>query len=154
MVLGTHTSGSEQNYLMVATTRIPHPEAEIDARKYDDEKGGALSRLPHASDRIPVALTLPWRRAAPSLALSQSWAALACPRPRWGSPSRCATTVKSTGASSQLFPSPPLPRPSLTAFRSQGKALPAEPVPDRDQDGVRRRAGVRPDQAPVRAGEQ
>jgi histone-binding protein RBBP4 len=39
MVLGTHTSDSEPNYLMVAEVTLPSPEAEIDARKYDDERG-------------------------------------------------------------------------------------------------------------------
>ena len=39
MLLGTHTSGEEQNYLMVATVNLPKPETEIDVRKYDDEKG-------------------------------------------------------------------------------------------------------------------
>jgi histone-binding protein RBBP4 len=39
MLLGTHTSNSEPNYLMVADVILPTPEAEIDARKYDDERG-------------------------------------------------------------------------------------------------------------------
>lgn len=39
LVLGTHTSGSEQNYLMVANVNLPVPGAEIDNRTYDDEKG-------------------------------------------------------------------------------------------------------------------
>ena len=39
MILGTHTSAGEQNYLMVANVRLPSPDAEVDARKYDDEKG-------------------------------------------------------------------------------------------------------------------
>lgn len=37
IVLGTHTSDGEQNYLMLATVRLPHIDQEIDARKYDDE---------------------------------------------------------------------------------------------------------------------
>uniref|UniRef100_A0A7S1UI47 Histone-binding protein RBBP4 N-terminal domain-containing protein n=1 Tax=Phaeomonas parva TaxID=124430 RepID=A0A7S1UI47_9STRA len=38
LILGTHTSG-EMNYLMLAHVHLPLPEAEIDARRYDDEKG-------------------------------------------------------------------------------------------------------------------
>ena len=41
LVLGTHTSDAEQNYLMIAEARIPNEDAEIDARKYDDERGEA-----------------------------------------------------------------------------------------------------------------
>ncbi|DAZ93012.1 TPA: hypothetical protein N0F65_011305 [Lagenidium giganteum] len=37
LLLGTHTSGAEQNYLMVAEVRLPLEDTEIDARKYDDE---------------------------------------------------------------------------------------------------------------------
>jgi histone-binding protein RBBP4 len=43
MLLGTHTSNSEPNYLMVADVTLPTPEAEIDARKYDDERGEVVS---------------------------------------------------------------------------------------------------------------
>lgn len=39
LILGTHTSGTEPNYLMVADVTLPSPDAEIDARKYDDERG-------------------------------------------------------------------------------------------------------------------
>lgn len=37
LLLGTHTSGDEMNYLMVAEVRLPLEDTEIDARKYDDE---------------------------------------------------------------------------------------------------------------------
>ncbi|GAB9468789.1 Histone-binding protein rbbp4 [Globisporangium polare] len=37
LLLGTHTSGSEQNHLMIAEVRLPLEDTEIDARKYDDE---------------------------------------------------------------------------------------------------------------------
>ena len=40
MVLGTHTADNEPNYLMIATVRLPNEDAEIDARKYDEERGG------------------------------------------------------------------------------------------------------------------
>ena len=51
LLLGTHTSGSEPDYLMVADVILPTAEAEIDARKYDDERkevggfGGALNKV-------------------------------------------------------------------------------------------------------------
>ena len=40
LILGTHTSESEQNYLMIAEVRLPLEDTEIDARKYDEERGG------------------------------------------------------------------------------------------------------------------
>ena len=40
MILGTHTSDSEPNYLQIATVRLPNEEAENEAKKYDDGKGG------------------------------------------------------------------------------------------------------------------
>ena len=41
MVLGTHTTEGEQNYLMIAEAKLPNEDAEVDARKYDDERGEA-----------------------------------------------------------------------------------------------------------------
>jgi len=41
LVLGTHTTDGEQNYLMIAEARLPNEDAEIDNRKYDDERGEA-----------------------------------------------------------------------------------------------------------------
>jgi hypothetical protein len=40
VILGTHTNKAETNYLMVATVRLPREDAEIDASKYDEERGG------------------------------------------------------------------------------------------------------------------
>ena len=40
LVLGTHTSGVETNYLIVASVRLPLEDTEIDATRYDDERGG------------------------------------------------------------------------------------------------------------------
>lgn len=51
LLLGTHTSQGEQNYLLVANVNLPLPDAEIDVRKYDDEKnelggfGGVNSKV-------------------------------------------------------------------------------------------------------------
>lgn len=51
LLLGTHTSGSEQNHLMVAEVRLPLEDTEIDARKFDDEaqgpSRGGLLRSPY-----------------------------------------------------------------------------------------------------------
>jgi len=41
LVLGTHTTDGEQNYLMIAEAKLPNEDAEFDARKYDDERGEA-----------------------------------------------------------------------------------------------------------------
>ena len=40
LILGTYAGGSEQNHLMIADVLLPLPELEIDARRYDDERGG------------------------------------------------------------------------------------------------------------------
>ncbi|KAL5210809.1 hypothetical protein ABZP36_006432 [Zizania latifolia] len=37
MVLGTHTSDNEPNYLMIAQVQLPLDDAEADARHYDDD---------------------------------------------------------------------------------------------------------------------
>ncbi|KAJ3674517.1 hypothetical protein LUZ60_005133 [Juncus effusus] len=39
MVLGTHTSDNEPNYLMLAQVQLPVEDAEGDARQYEDEQG-------------------------------------------------------------------------------------------------------------------
>ena len=41
LILGTHTTDGEQNYLMIAEVKLPNEDAEVDARKYDDERGEA-----------------------------------------------------------------------------------------------------------------
>lgn len=46
LLLGTHTSGSEQNYLLIAEVKLPNEDAEIDVRQYDEEHGGKLVRYP------------------------------------------------------------------------------------------------------------
>ena len=37
LLLGTHTTAGEPNYLMVATCTVPTENAQIDMREYDDE---------------------------------------------------------------------------------------------------------------------
>lgn len=39
LILGTHTSDNEQNYLMLAEVHLPLEDSELDARQYDDERG-------------------------------------------------------------------------------------------------------------------
>eukprot|EP00055_Hartaetosiga_balthica_P003570 m.8261 g.8261 ORF g.8261 m.8261 type:complete len:453 (+) comp3068_c0_seq1:88-1446(+) len=39
IILGTHTSATEPNYLLIANVQLPNPDANVDARKYDDERG-------------------------------------------------------------------------------------------------------------------
>lgn len=36
IILGTHTSGAEQNYLLIADVKMPSSDAEIDPRQYDE----------------------------------------------------------------------------------------------------------------------
>eukprot|EP01089_Gocevia_fonbrunei_P011814 TRINITY_DN2607_c0_g1_i1.p1 TRINITY_DN2607_c0_g1~~TRINITY_DN2607_c0_g1_i1.p1 ORF type:complete len:425 (+),score=108.49 TRINITY_DN2607_c0_g1_i1:127-1275(+) len=40
LILGTHTSDAEQNYLMIAEVRLPLEDATFDSRNYDDQKEG------------------------------------------------------------------------------------------------------------------
>lgn len=39
MLIGTHTSDNDQNYVQIASVMLPNENSEIDTRKYDDEKG-------------------------------------------------------------------------------------------------------------------
>ncbi|KAJ7552088.1 hypothetical protein O6H91_06G041400 [Diphasiastrum complanatum] len=39
LILGTHTSDDEPNYLMLAEVQLPLEDVETDARQYDDERG-------------------------------------------------------------------------------------------------------------------
>ena len=39
LILGTHTSDNEPNYLMLAEVHLPLEDSEYDARQYDDERG-------------------------------------------------------------------------------------------------------------------
>lgn len=73
VVLGTHTADNEQNMLIVAKVRLPNEDAEIDARKYDEQEGGtARVQMPQA--RTP-STTLD--------CLAQSWAAMEALSGRW-----------------------------------------------------------------------
>jgi len=39
LLLGTHTSDGAQNHLMIARVKLPSEDTQLDARKYDDERG-------------------------------------------------------------------------------------------------------------------
>eukprot|EP01135_Chromosphaera_perkinsii_P001969 Nk52_evm16s215 gene=Nk52_evmTU16s215 len=39
VILGTHTSSAEQNYLMIAQVMLPNDSSSVDGKKYDEEKG-------------------------------------------------------------------------------------------------------------------
>jgi hypothetical protein len=40
MLIGTHTSDNDQNYLQIATVQLPRPDLAADSRKFDEERGG------------------------------------------------------------------------------------------------------------------
>ena len=62
MILGTHTSDNEPNYLMLAQVQLPLEDAEYDARQYDDEHGEiggfGCAGGKVASDRLPLLSSL------------------------------------------------------------------------------------------------
>mmetsp|Transcript_16222 Transcript_16222/g.31404 ORF Transcript_16222/g.31404 Transcript_16222/m.31404 type:complete len:438 (+) Transcript_16222:176-1489(+) len=39
LLMGTHTADGNQNHLLIARVRLPNEDTNIDARKYDDERG-------------------------------------------------------------------------------------------------------------------
>ena len=52
LLIGTHTSGNDTNYLQIAEVQLPNAPSEQDARRYDEDKeeiggygGGAECRL-------------------------------------------------------------------------------------------------------------
>lgn len=40
LLLGTHTSGQDQDYLQIAQVQLPKRDIELDEFKYDEDKGG------------------------------------------------------------------------------------------------------------------
>lgn len=53
LILGTHTSDNEQNFLMIAEVRIPNDNAAVDGTKYNDNDAGTSFRPVHL---LPPAL--------------------------------------------------------------------------------------------------
>ena len=46
MLIGTHTSDNDNNYVQIATVHLPKPRSELQLEKYDDERGGASPGRP------------------------------------------------------------------------------------------------------------
>ena len=53
LVLGTHTSEGEQNYLMLAEVALPTADSEAEARGYDEERG-EVGGFGSAAGRVQV----------------------------------------------------------------------------------------------------
>lgn len=49
MLIGTHTSGNDNNYVQIATVHLPKPQADLSLDKYDDERGGV-----HLRDKLAL----------------------------------------------------------------------------------------------------
>eukprot|EP01114_Cavostelium_apophysatum_P011149 TRINITY_DN2533_c0_g1_i1.p1 TRINITY_DN2533_c0_g1~~TRINITY_DN2533_c0_g1_i1.p1 ORF type:complete len:421 (-),score=103.63 TRINITY_DN2533_c0_g1_i1:37-1299(-) len=56
LLLGTHTSGEEQNYLMIAEVNLPLDETAIDSKKYDEQK--EMGGFGGVSDRIEITMKM------------------------------------------------------------------------------------------------
>lgn len=54
VVLGTHTSEGEQNYLMLAEVQLPVEDAETDARQFYDEDRGEYGGFGASSGKVQV----------------------------------------------------------------------------------------------------
>lgn len=44
LLLGTHTSGQDQDYLQIAQVQLPKRDIDLDEFKYDEDKGGELAQ--------------------------------------------------------------------------------------------------------------
>ena len=53
LLLGTHTSDAEQNYLMIAEVRLPNENAEVSSHRYDDDQG-EIGGFGHGNGKIEV----------------------------------------------------------------------------------------------------
>ena len=53
LVLGTHTSENEQNYLMIAEVTLPLEDSELDTREYNEEKKEVRSKQIAPSSDLP-----------------------------------------------------------------------------------------------------
>eukprot|EP00937_MAST-01D_sp_MAST-1D-sp2_P000179 g179.t1 len=58
LILGTHTSDSEQNYLMIADVKLPKEDTEFAAHKYDDAKG-ELGGFGGVSAKVDIKVKIP-----------------------------------------------------------------------------------------------
>ena len=60
LVLGTHTSEGEQNYLMLAEVALPVADSEAEARGYDEERN-EVGGFGSAAGRVQARELSPWR---------------------------------------------------------------------------------------------
>lgn len=56
LILGTHTSEGEQNYLMIAEVALPTSDSEAEAAQYDEERG-EVGGFGAATGRVQVRTT-------------------------------------------------------------------------------------------------
>jgi len=54
LILGTHTSNSEQNYLMIGEVRLPTPTSEVDVRQYNHSSGETGGLGAQAGARVDI----------------------------------------------------------------------------------------------------
>ncbi|CAG8441478.1 8362_t:CDS:10 [Ambispora leptoticha] len=54
LLIGTHTSGDDQNYLEIAHVQLPRDDINADPRKYDDDKGEIGGYGGNAETRVSV----------------------------------------------------------------------------------------------------
>jgi hypothetical protein len=45
LLIGTHTSDNDQNYVEIANVQLPKSDSDIDPRKYEEEKAGFMSHI-------------------------------------------------------------------------------------------------------------
>ena len=78
LILGTHTSEGEQNYLMRAEVQLPLADAETEARGYDDERG-EVGGFGAVAGKVQVSLSC-WatRQSATGSVQAAAAAAAAC----------------------------------------------------------------------------
>ena len=59
LILGTHTSEGEQNYLMIAEVALPTVDNEAEAGQYDEERG-EVGGFGAATGRVQVRFPMPY----------------------------------------------------------------------------------------------
>lgn len=57
LLLGTHTSSQEQNYLLIGEVTLPLEDAAVDTRKYDEAKG-EVGGFGGSSERIEIVMKI------------------------------------------------------------------------------------------------
>lgn len=62
MLIGTHTSDNDNNYVQIATVHLPKPDSELNLEKYDDERGGEPGSVAQLAQRLLMRAFLPHAR--------------------------------------------------------------------------------------------